>query len=54
MIKITIDFGDGVVREYTVSGFAEQDIRAGKHLLLQTCHPEFGECAIVRPVDPSN
>lgn len=50
-MKVTIDFGEGVVREYTVSGSVEQDIRAGKDMLLHTCHPEFGECARVRADD---
>lgn len=42
MIKVTIDYGDGVCNEFHLSKMIEDELLSNRVLILETCHPNTG------------
>lgn len=47
-MKIIFDFEDGNKREYIVNGYFENLLRSGKRIIIETCHPRYGEVLIIQ------
>lgn len=47
-VRINIDFGKGVKREYYLTKEGSNAIRDGKPIEITTCHPVFGEIFITK------
>jgi len=48
-VKITLDFGVGKKRRYTLGEKAVNTLKRGEHLVAEFCHPYFGEVFIIKP-----
>lgn len=46
-MKITFDWGNGVIREYTSAKELEDAVIIGGNIVIKTKHPNYGEyCSI--------
>lgn len=45
--RITIEFNEGITREYTVNDKMEAWIRSGEEFNMTTCHPDVAEIMMV-------
>lgn len=48
MIKITVDFGDGLIREYILSHQLEEGVKNGSVVTIDIMHPEHSETFCAR------
>jgi hypothetical protein len=47
-MKIIFDFEDGNKREYTINEAFENLLRSGERIIIETCHPRYGEVLIIQ------
>jgi len=46
-LKITLDYGSGIVREYIVNDLIQEALNNGKHISIRTAHPRTCELLCV-------
>ena len=47
-MKITIEFEDGLIREYTPLDKIKEALGRGESIIIETCHPDQGEIFLIR------
>lgn len=47
-MNIEIEFNDGKRRSYFIQKELVEQMDHGKHIIIETCHPDYGEVMIIK------